>query len=221
VYDGLNYLYPYRHLLSETQRRLKIAPGDSVLDLGCGTGNLTRLINQNHDVKVVAIDGSTSMLGTLKRKLRSQIKQGQVEVVHSEILEFLRRQPDKTFDRIAMVNVVYAVSDRMRLWEEVVRVLKPSGIAVATTSDRTGSWPIIKEHWRNDTKIKLFHPKLLMVSIIDAFISEFSKTSVFNFVPQEELFDEVKAAGGKPSNPGRTYGGDKEGVNIIFDVRRS
>ena len=41
VYDVLNELLPYRHLIQSLVSALVIKPGDRVLDAGAGTGNVS------------------------------------------------------------------------------------------------------------------------------------------------------------------------------------
>lgn len=218
VYDGLNYFFPYRNLLALTFEALKLNDGQTVLDLGCGTGNLSDLILRHNAVNLTGVDGSSSMLRRAKRKLKSKSLQSGAELIEADIITYLHSVKPATFDRIAMVNVVYAVVDRTILWEECLRVLKPGGLIIATTSDRDGSKSIIAEHRSYDSIWKLFVPSLLLVGVIDYFISELSRAGLFSFVSKENLFAEIEAAGGRPAYLGRCYGGPVDGVNILFQI---
>lgn len=48
---------------------LEVRAGELVLDLGCGTGNLTRILAERRPGRVLAIDFSAAMLGRARRKL--------------------------------------------------------------------------------------------------------------------------------------------------------
>lgn len=217
VYDGLRHFYPYRNLLTLVESALQLKSGQKVLDLGCGTGNLSEMIMKAHKIQLVASDGSSSMLTRARRKL-DQIPGASYDLSRADVLDFLRKSPDKSFDRIALVNVVYAVEDRNALWEQLLRVKKVDGIIIVTNSDRNGSSSIIREHLLHDSVWKLFIPSLFLVGIIDYFISDLSKSGLFEFADQNILFAEITAAGGSPKFLTRCYGGQVEGVNILFQM---
>lgn len=217
VYDGLLNLYPYRNLLNLTYKRLQLRPGHTLLDVGCGSGNLLKLIQEKGvDTALTGVDNSGTMLRRAKRKLAPG-----VTLERSELIAFLNAQPDSSFDRIALVNVAYAVPDRIELWRECLRVVKPGGRIVMTTSIAAGSGVIIKEHLQHDRWWRLLHPRLLAVGAIDALISELSRTSVFEFPPRRQLLNEIEQAGGGVSEVERCYGGSQKGVNIICTITHS
>ncbi|MEO5499220.1 MAG: hypothetical protein ABIR46_01845, partial [Candidatus Saccharimonadales bacterium] len=58
------------------------------------------------------------------------------------------------------------------------------------------------------------HPKLLLVGLIDSFISQLSKAGAFSFLTAHEIQDETKAYFSM-SKPERSYGG----VNILFYLK--
>ncbi len=218
VYDGLNNFFPYKLLIKKVSERLDVESGMRVLDLGCGTGNLIKFFI-GKGANIDAVDNSISMLKRFRKKYSNEIESGDIKLYQEEVIDFLKSQPDKSYDRIAMVNVIYAVPDRQLLWDEVARVLKQDGLVVATTSDRTGSLALIKEHVRNDNPLKLLDPRLICVAIIDTFISELSKSVVFNFPKKETLLREAETAGKIEGEVERCYGGPKDGVNILFSIR--
>ncbi len=220
MYDGLLNFYPYRNLVRVVVDRMELKDEMSLLELGCGTGNVVAAAIECANVKVVAVDNSKAMLRQAKKKLRHKIKSGQVEVVHKDALEYLRSMPDKAFDRISMVNFLYTVPDRTAIWQECIRLLKPYGRIVTTTSTEGGSRPIIQEHLRNSSWLELVSLRLVGVVIVDFFISELAKAGPFHFPKQEQLLLEVESAGGVASQVNRVYGGPDEGVNIVFNVKK-
>ncbi|TAK89252.1 methyltransferase domain-containing protein [Patescibacteria group bacterium] len=215
VYDGLLNLYPYRHLLELTRDRLELSSANRLLDVGCGTGNLLQLVEPTEGAELVGVDSSSVMLSRARRKLG-----GRAELVNSELIEFLGLQPDASYDRVALVNVAYAVPNREELWRQCLRVVKPTGRIVMTTSIAPGSKVIVQEHLRHDRWWRLLHPKLLMVGLVDLLISELSRSAVFEFPPQKQLIGEIQRAGGRCSQIERCYGGREQGVNIICTITR-
>jgi ubiquinone/menaquinone biosynthesis C-methylase UbiE len=215
TYDGLRYFYPYRHLLQLQIERVKAPKQGTIIDLGCGSGNMLPLLtNAFPEANIIAVDPTAGMLKRAQRKAKG------ITFMQQDGLAYLKNQPDASADAVIMSNVLYTITDRSVFWPELLRVLKPNGMAVITNSDRAGSAAIIKEHLTHDSWIKLLHPTLIMTGIIDGMISELSKVGTFHFVGLKELEAEVAGAGGKLTQPVRCYGGDKDGVNLLFTVTR-
>ncbi|MHC4476190.1 MAG: class I SAM-dependent methyltransferase [Planctomycetota bacterium] len=108
--------------------RLKIAPRSDILDVGCGTGNLTlRLPEMNSFRRVVGIDISDGVLDVARKHARD---------LRLRNFEFLRasacRLPfnDEEFDCVVSNMVFHLVPDQAKALAEIVRVLKSSGSAV-------------------------------------------------------------------------------------------
>ena len=105
---------------------LGIAPGDHVLDIGCGHGrSLAALAARAPKGKVVGADPSALMADMAVRRNRSLVRKGRVRVViaGAEALPF----PDAAFDRALCVHVVYFWADLDACLREIARVLKPGG----------------------------------------------------------------------------------------------
>ncbi|HKX72934.1 MAG TPA: class I SAM-dependent methyltransferase [Candidatus Saccharimonadales bacterium] len=219
VYDGLLFFYPYRHLLELQANRIRVGANAHIIDLGCGSGNMLPLLAaQFPKAAITAVDPTPGMLRRAERKAKTLGRE--ITFKQSDGLAFLRTVPDASVDAVVMSNVLYTFDNRKDMWPELLRTLKPGGMAVITNSDRPGSGAIIKEHLRHDAWWRLLHPKLLMTGIVDAFISELSKVGAFHFVDQKTLQKEVTAAGGIISDPVRCYGGEVDGVNLLFTVTR-
>jgi ubiquinone/menaquinone biosynthesis C-methylase UbiE len=217
VYDGLRHFYPYKHLLQLQADRLQVPPKARIIDLGCGTGNMLPLIAAKYpDAMIVGVDPTAGMLRKAARKARKL--QANITLKSEDALEFLRTQPSASIDAVIMSNVLYTINDRVSMWKELLRVLKPTSEAIITNSDRAGSKPIIKEHVANDSRWKLFIPTLFLTGAIDALISSLSESGDFHFIDRNTLEKEVAAAGGTMRDPVRCYGGDVDGVNLLFTV---
>lgn len=212
-YDGLRYFYPYKKLQTLIAQRVISAPNNgSVLDLGCGTGNL--LLSLRSSVwrgQYIGVDGSTIMLRKARKKAQGI---EDAEFVSSDMQQFLSAS-NRKFDVVVMSNSLYTFTDRDELWLLLKKILKSNGRVIVTNSDRVGSISIIKEHIKNDSIAKLLHPKLIIVSIIDMFISELSKVGEFDFVDLKTLEQELRNIGGSIEQPTRCYGD----VNILFNVK--
>ena len=110
-----------RSLYPVLLEKLSRIPFQSALDLGCGTGEMLKLILQE-DVgkKLYGIDLSEKMLHVAKSKLPEQVK---LLLGDSEALPF----PDNTFDVVYCNDSFHHYPAPMNVLREVHRVLKPGG----------------------------------------------------------------------------------------------
>ncbi len=101
-----------------------IAPGDKVLDMGCGTGEVLFRLGQKYpDVGLLAgIDASEEMLELARTKL-SSFKTVNLQLGSIEKLPY----PDEYFDLIVSSGVIHYIQDIASMTEETYRVLKPHG----------------------------------------------------------------------------------------------
>jgi ubiquinone/menaquinone biosynthesis C-methylase UbiE len=200
--------------------RLELADGMRVLDLGCGTGNaLTRVLAVT-GVTAVGVDATSDMLDRAKRKLCDELKSGRLQLVQDDVIGFLKSQPDNSFDRVVTINVLYIIRDQDQLWSELLRVLRPEGLIVATTSVERKNLPIIREHVQNASALRLLRPSLLAVFFIDCLIGLLGLQKAFPFHSEAALRSAAERAGGRWIASERCYGGPEHGVNRLFTVRK-
>ena len=221
VYDGLLRFWPYRHLLDLVEAELDLYPNVNLLDLGSGTGNMVRQALVHKPALVVGVDVTPAMIRAAEKKLARPISKGTVVFENRDLLQFLLKQPSDTFDRIVSINVLYAIEDQETLWKEILRVLKPEGKVVATTSTKKGGLPIIREHLQNSSPLQLLHPRLLAVFIIDCIIALMGASKRFPFYSEPSLRKSIERAGGKWISSRRCYGGSEVGVNVLFSVGKA
>lgn len=212
VYDGLLKFYPYRKLIDDVMGAcddgVKQEPR-KILEIGCGTGNvLVELGKRYPQAELVGIDISSSMLRIARRKVHAKLEQVDAHA-------FLSKSHEK-YDLIVLQNSLYAISDRDRFWPLLLDALNKHGKIVITNSDKPGSGTIIREHLAHASWISLLSPRLILVGIIDSFISQLSGEGAFDFVPEEKLRREIAENDGAMSSVKRVYGG----VNILFSVNR-
>jgi len=217
TYDGLLHFWPYTHLLDLMQTAIGSVDGLKLLDLGCGTGNLLRILSsRGGQFSAIGVDFSPAMLRVAQKKLEPYSLN--VKLVTSDIIDFLSRQPSASFDKIISVNVIYAVNDQEALWREMLRVLKPKGEIVATTSVRPGSGPIILEHIRHSGFTSLLRPRLIGIFITDALINILGRTGKYSFTNEAQLRRHIAQTGAVWHETTRCYGGEENGVNILFRI---
>ena len=111
---------------------MNLSGGESVLDIGCGTGTLTSMIAQRMTGRgsVFGIDLSPRMVEVAKERAREQGNQVEYKVCSSLTLPF----DNQTFD-VVVTSLVYhqmmSRQERVRTLGEIRRVLKPGGRYIA------------------------------------------------------------------------------------------
>jgi demethylmenaquinone methyltransferase/2-methoxy-6-polyprenyl-1,4-benzoquinol methylase/phosphoethanolamine N-methyltransferase len=105
----------------------QIKPGDKVLDVGCGTGNLTLTASRYAAPagSIVGIDASPEMIGVAQKKVKSGGSETVFEIGLIEQIAY----PDASFDVVISRLVIHHLPDdlKRRGFAEMFRVLKPGG----------------------------------------------------------------------------------------------
>ncbi len=120
TYDILLRVIPYRELLQSLLDAAGIRPGQTILDAGCGTGNLAHFLLEN--INVYMLDQSAEALAKARLKFPG-IKQVQSSLTDSLPLK------DASMDAIVCNNVLYTLPESAwtGLLKECHRVLRPGG----------------------------------------------------------------------------------------------
>lgn len=119
----------------------KLDQGSRVLEIGCGTGNYLKLIQELTKAEVWGIDSSSGMLGRAKEKCPVAL------LIEGDAVE-LAEIPENKFDLVYMVDVIHHIKDIEIMIKNISRVLKPNA-AVVIFSDSY-------EHIRNRLTTKYF-----------------------------------------------------------------
>lgn len=105
----------YKDLLKE----LEIDPGDTVLDVGCGTGTVLKFISSKTAIKGYGLDISPQMLEVARKKNPGfEFTEGNCETLPYE---------DNSMDVIMACMAYHHFSDQEKFRKEAYRVLKPNG----------------------------------------------------------------------------------------------
>jgi len=142
-YDTLRHLTPYQQLLTQTESKLNLCPNDSLLDVGCGTGNLLQQLADRHsNSDLVGIDFSPNMLDCARTRCRDS----EISLVRADVNQSLP-WPDGSFSRVVSVNALYSLVDPESTIREIGRVLKPEGeVVVVTPKKGFDNGLILKAH---------------------------------------------------------------------------
>lgn len=110
---------------------LGIAPGDVVLDLGCGPGtDLAAFADAvGPDGMVIGLDNDPAAVDQARERNSALT----IEVRHADV--HATGLPDRAVDRVHTDRVIQHVADPLRVLREARRVLRPSGRAVFAEPD--------------------------------------------------------------------------------------
>jgi len=138
----------YEEMLEELVRCL---PGKatSVLELGCGTGNLTVLLARKYSgATVIAVDGAADRIEVAQDRLSGRSgRQGNVEFVVSMFEEFSGLEG--TYDVVASSFSFGHILDRAQLYAKLRKMMAPSGL-LAIGDELAAEPPQIEELHRAD-----------------------------------------------------------------------
>jgi ubiquinone/menaquinone biosynthesis C-methylase UbiE len=112
-----------------------VRPGDCVLDVGCGTGVITRNLTQRvgRQGRVVGIDPSTRLIEKALRRAEEEGLKDRIEFrcADGAALPF----SDESFDLVVASAVFGHVPNGMEVLKEMVRVARPGGTVLAFDHD--------------------------------------------------------------------------------------
>jgi trans-aconitate 2-methyltransferase len=115
---------PLTAMGAEVLDRLVLRGDETVLDAGCGTGNVTRVLAERLPRgRVIAVDGAPSMVEQARAALPPA-----VEVRQADLLEL---DVDEPVDAILSTATFHWIPDHERLFARLHSVLAPGGRLVA------------------------------------------------------------------------------------------
>jgi len=129
-----------RRLRKKTVDQALIKPGDTVLDVGCGTGEVTLLAKTRaKDGNVYGIDPAPEMIAVARKKASRKGLDIDFRVGAIESLPF----PDASIDVVTSSLMMHHLPENLKVrgLAEIYRVLKPGGrLLIADFMRPTGSF---------------------------------------------------------------------------------
>ena len=124
--------------------KVELKDAKSILDVGCGSGMVTRDIANLTKGKVIAIDGSKDMINVAKGVLKDY-KNVELKIGNAEDIPF----DDNIFDVVTCNLVLMWAKNPQNVVNEMARVTKPGGIVLASLEPDYGG----KLHFPENPKI--------------------------------------------------------------------
>jgi trans-aconitate 2-methyltransferase len=158
--------------------RLPLRGDESVLDAGCGSGRVTRmLLDRLPDGRVVAVDSAPSMVEHAREALGDRATVFQANLTELEL--------DEPVDAVFSNAVFHWVPDHRRLFERMFAALRPGGVIVAQCGGAGN--------------VERFHEVTRDVAAGEPFAEHFEGwTGPWHFSSAEEAAELLDAAGFDP-----------------------
>lgn len=129
-YDRLARVYDTRwstyihESIQRTVTHLALRRGQTLLDVGCGTGELLSLLGDIEEISLVGVDPSVAMLDVARAKVPSaRFLEGTAEQIPVE---------SGSIDWLVSTSLLHYVRDPFAARKEFRRVLRPGGTLVLT-----------------------------------------------------------------------------------------
>lgn len=146
IFDGIAHEYddwyrrPLGALVDQVEKEpvyafLEPAPGEQILDVGCGTGNFS-LELARLGVRVTGIDISEAMLAVARRKAEAEGLG--VEFIKADAMRLLFAAD--SFDKVVSVTALEFAPDLREALKECYRVLRPGGRLVVGLIGGNSLW---------------------------------------------------------------------------------
>ena len=126
--DLINSAFPFAKYLNE-----KIPKDASVIDIGCGTGQLVSLLSLERN-NVVGVDMSDSSLAKAK-KLKERFDLKTLRLFQADIFNI---GIDEQFDYVLCLGVLHHTKDAKEAFRQILKLAKPNGYVVIGLYNKFG-----------------------------------------------------------------------------------
>jgi cyclopropane-fatty-acyl-phospholipid synthase len=126
------------HKLDHICRKLRLAPGERLLDIGCGWGGLIFWAAQHYGVEATGITLSRNQHDYVTAEIAARGLRDRVRV---QLIDYLDLPEDAHYDKVASVGMFehVGIANFRRYFGKINRILKPGGFVL--NHGITHNWP--------------------------------------------------------------------------------
>jgi demethylmenaquinone methyltransferase/2-methoxy-6-polyprenyl-1,4-benzoquinol methylase len=195
-YDLNNRLHSFGRDQAWRRRAVRAAdvqPGDAVVDVACGTGDLTALFGATAAATVRGIDFTPEMLALAREKLAHLPDAVRAKITYSEGDAQSLNLPTASADVVSIAFGIRNVASPARAVAEFARILRPRGRLVILEFDRPRFAPF---RWASDLYCRWLMPRTAtLISRDRSGAYRYLPKSVGLFMPRAALCDLLRSTG--------------------------
>ncbi|MBN1185827.1 MAG: bifunctional demethylmenaquinone methyltransferase/2-methoxy-6-polyprenyl-1,4-benzoquinol methylase UbiE [Bacteroidales bacterium] len=193
TYDFVNRLMTFRMdklWRKKTIAQLKPYCPYKILDVATGTGDLALAACKLNPQQVIGIDLAEKMLEIAKQKVVQKGVSDRVsfQTGDAESIPF----PDESFDAVTIAFGIRNFANLEKAFKEIIRVLKPGGIASILETSRPRRFPLKQLYKFYFTSILPFLGKAIAK---DKYAYKYFADTVMTFPQRDDLLIKLNAAG--------------------------
>jgi cyclopropane fatty-acyl-phospholipid synthase-like methyltransferase len=143
--DATPFLEAMHRLTGMMEDRLRLRPGQRVLDVGCGVAEPAVQFARRTEVSITGITVSDGEIGEANRRIAAAGLRGRVSVEWADACAM--PFPDGSFDAAIAFDSLPSTADKSRWLAEIFRVLRPGGRFVFS------EYPVVTELTAEEAEI--------------------------------------------------------------------
>lgn len=126
AYAEADFSEPNRLFVAHFLKLLDERPGDSLIDLGCGPGDIcVRLAEALPGWQIVGLDAGPNMLALAETAVAARELEHRIELIQAYLPEEL---PGGRFDAIVSNSLLHHLPDPMALWQSIAELAAPGSL---------------------------------------------------------------------------------------------
>jgi len=172
-------------------RQARVRPGDVVIDVACGTGDLSQAFARAGAGRVIGIDFTHEMLDVAERKRRSERRPDVLTYIEGDAQQL--PLASACADVVSIAFGIRNVADPRLALSEFARVLRPAGRLIVLEFDQPGN-PIMR--WFNTMYCAKIMPRTATwISGDSSGAYAYLPASVGTFMSREQLAGSIAECG--------------------------
>ena len=133
--------------------KLQFNQNENILDIGCGTGNLTiKMARNNPTCNIIGIDIDKNMI----KEAKINLKKMNLENISFNTIDFIKYEPSIKFHLIFSNSAIHWIHDKIAVFQKIKNILTPNGRAGIQIPDTKNLYEITPLLTKPIEELKLY-----------------------------------------------------------------